>query len=586
MHKKLKSWLIGIFLFFVLLFIFLRLIILFWLNPVVDKVLKQAVSVYSDGLYQISYDQLRIRPLERKLVIEDFNLDFDSIRVQKDTSFRQHIFVKASGKEIEIGIEDLKDLIFNRYLKVRQLFLISPQVSLYNYGDSLSTGGSEPFNAYALIEDYFDSLHVQYVDIKDAGFTLNNISGKPFSAFSLDHVNATIINMVVDSGTVYRNLGYPKAEQFTLIVQNAQYTLPDSLHGISVGQASFYPVLNSVVLSEVAFTPQYDKQQFARTLGYQKDWISMTAARMELSGIDLHKLMVDNLVDVQKLSVDSLSIDAFRDRTLPPGPKKNSLLLREALHAINIPFKVDTVTVKNAAVLYEEQALPSGNPGEVSFDRIFASIYHTTNIDTLSHQSVMEADVQAYFMDKSLLKVRFDFALDSRNDWHSIRGHLNELPLEVMNKIIEPTAFTSIQSGTAHALEFELEATDEQATGTVMFEYTDLKVALLNKESPEEDPKLKQKVGTVIANWFVVKTHNPNQNQPLREGIISYAREPGMPIFSYWTQALLSGLKVSVGIEKEPEMEDQGLDSEEQKNDDEEKEKKGFLKRLFKKKKG
>lgn len=577
---------LSIFLFFVLLFISLRLIVFFWLNPIVDEVLKQAVSIYSDNLYQVKYDHLRIRPLERKLYIENFQLDFDSTRVQGDTSLRKNIFVKASAKEIEIVVRNSWDLIFNRYLKVKHLFLISPQIALYNYPDSLNTEDNDPFDAYALVNDYFDSVHVQYVDIKGAGVTLNNISGKPFKSFSLEHINASIVNLVVDSGTVYRNFGYPKAGQFTLIVQNARYTLPDSLHDVAVGQAEFYPVLNSVVLSDIEFLPKYDKHQFAQTLGYRKDWIKGFVSKMKLDGINLHKLMVDNLVDVQMLSVDSIRLDIFSDRGVESGRHKKKLLLRDALHTINVPFKFDTLTAKNASIFYEEQVPPSDEIGEISFDRIYASIYHTTNIDSLSKGRNMEADVQAHFMGKSLLKVRFDFSLDSRSNWHSIKGHLDEIPLETMNKMLEATAFTSIQSGTAHALDFDIEVNNEKAIGKVIFEYTGLKVALLNKKEPEEDPKLKQKVGTVIANWFVVKTNNPNENQALREGIIYYDRNEESSIFSYWAQALLSGLKVSVGIEKEPEMEGRVLDSDKNSVSENKENKKGFLKRIFKKKKG
>ncbi len=580
MRRTWKVWLIGIPGFLLLLLVALHVAALLWINPIADKILRESVSIYSDRLYEITYDYLQVKPLERKLVLRNFHLSFDSSRVGEQIAFKKNIFVKANARKIELAIGDLQDLFFHRYLLVKKLRLHTPQITIYNYADSTNHADSTAFNAYSLIQSYFDSMHVQQVDIREANFRLVNISGKPFKDFSLAHISASIQNVAIDSGTVYRNFGYPKADNFVLAVKDAAYLLPDSLYHVSVGQVTLYPMQDEIVLSNVRLTPQLDKEQLAKMVGHRKDWISGHIAHVRLQHIDMHKLMVDNLIAVQNLTVDSASLHLYKDKRLKPLPRQKMPSIREALQQLPVPFSIDTLMVKNGSVLYEEQVPLASEAGQISFDRIYASVYHTTNIDSLWPQSTLEADAQARFMGTTRLQISMDLPLSSRTGRHKLRGQLDMLPLPVMNRILEPVTFTSIKSGVGHSIKFEIEADDEKATGNVDFVYDDLKIALLNRQDPE-DPRFKHKVGSVVANWFVIKADNPTRNQILRAGPIYYARDDKASVFNYWWRALLTGLKVSVGLEHEPEPTLLTRTEEEPKEDPDEKE--GLFKRIFRK---
>lgn len=580
MSKRWKSWLIGIFSLFVILFILLRLIIFFWINPLVGKLLKESVRTYSDDLYQVTYADLQVKPLERRLLIENFSLSFDSAHQSENDALHKNIFVRAVADNVEITIGNVWDLLFNRYFLIRQLYLQNPSVTVYNNADSVSHQ-EKPFDAYDLIRNHFDSVHVQLINIDEADFSLNNTSGKPFQRFTLEQINAFIAGLVIDSATAHRNSGYPAAEQFELVVESNHYDLPDSLYHISIGNASFFPISGSIVLSDISFNPKLKKRQMARTLGYQKDWMEGKVAQIKLDHIDLRKLIIDNIVDVQLVTVDSAHFHVFKDKRVERRQHQTRPLPSEALQQVKLPFKLDTILLRDASVIYEEQASDADRSGQVSFNSLFASVYNTTNIDSIIHDNMLEADVRAMFMNKSLLQLTFDFSLDKNSQWHRVQGRLEEMPLNVMNQVLEPVAFISIQSGISHLLEFEIEANDDKASGTVNFIYTNLKVKLLNQKNPDEDPKLKQKMGSWITNLLLIKKDNPNGTQPLRKGEISFLRDKEQPVFSYWWHALLSGLEVSVGLEN-----GDGLSSDVSDENGQQKsrkdQKKGLFKRIFK----
>ncbi len=578
MNSRVKKWLIGVVFAFAGFFLALNFIVSIWLHPMVERMLNEAVSLYTDGLYDVRYDKVRIKPLQRKIEIDNFRLLYDSIRVESDTALQNQLFVSASAQNITLAIGQLGDLFFHRLLNISHVSVVSPHLALYNYSHTFRRPEGR-FDAFLLVKPYFDAVHINYVNISEASFKINNASGKPFQDFLVQHINASVANLVIDSGTVYRNHGYPKADQFTLMVNNARYMLPDSLHDVSVGRAFFDPIRQVIQLSEVALLPKADKHAFARDLGYQKEWIKGRIGMISMIGIDMDKLVVENILTVDRLAVDSAGIFVYRDRNVQRRSRKAEVqpLVAQSMQDITVPFIFDTITVTHARVVYEEQAPLMVESGEVSFEEVFASVYHVTNLPGLQTQA-MQADVEAMFMGKSKLNAHINFPLNRKDGLHHVSGQLAGFPLEAINKMIEPTAFASVKSGVGHHLSFDMDVDNNKATGTMIFEYSGLKVALLNNKNPEENPRLRHRVGSVLANWFVVKMNNIPGKDPIRQGIIAYKRPEGGSIFSYWSHALISGLKMSVGIQKEPAFSVEPIPNE---TAQAEPKKKGLLKRVF-----
>jgi len=557
----------------------LQLFVYFWITPVLNAVFKESVSYYSSGLYEVTYEDMDVNALSQSVSFKDFQLNYDSARVEAEDSLRKGKWVAAYVGDFELSLDNFWSMIPQRYLKINALKIKSPRLTVVNYDlkkpkkqDSISLDKIRQFDAHALIKEYFDSLDVVELEIQKANLKWVDKKSEQLP-FSLGDVHANILKLHIDSGTVNRNYGYPYAEEFILEVENTTFITPDSLYTLRFGHLRADPVKEELLIDSFSMEPQKPLYQFARDLGYQKERINLLVANIDLQHIDLHYLVSDLALLVGKIIIEDAELFVFKDKRLPRPPFKVKPMVQEAILNIPIPFRLDTLKLLRGNIAYREHVPDAEETGQITFEDLYMTAYNISNLDSLRklNQS-MEADIQTRLMGKSQLNLHFNFPMNSPSQQHYIRGEMYEFALKDMNAMVENTAFASVESGHAFALKFDLYADEKQSSGDVHFAYRDLKIKLVNKKKPN-DPSLKEVLGSLVANMFVIKQDNPSSNsQPLRIGAISFERNPDKSVFAYWWKSLLSGLKGSMGInndEAEPKKEE---------------EKEGFFKRLFRKK--
>ncbi|MDZ7774970.1 MAG: hypothetical protein U5L09_04815 [Bacteroidales bacterium] len=111
-----------------------------------------------------------------------------------------------------------------------------------------------------------------------------------------------------------------------------------------------------------------------------------------------------------------------------------------------------------------------------------------------------------------------------------------------LNPMVTPAASVQIKSGKTKTLAFSFSYDDDIASGEVTFEYENLKVILLNKKS---NP---QAVKSFLANTFIIKKNNLQQDKSWKKGTISFERDKKKSVFNYWWKSVLSGLKDAVNF--------------------------------------
>ena len=581
MPKKLRIILIFTLTSLLLAFGGVQLFVHFWIRPIFNEVFKESVSYYSEGLYTVSYEQMKLKPLQQKIVFQNFQLSFDSSSVAASDSLRQSKWVELTLDDFELSLDNFWTMVPSRYLKVDELVVNNPQLRIFDFGEQYNQRKQEEldleklshFDAHALISEYFDSLDVQDLHIKNA--QLGWVSKKQALPFTLGGIDANVSKLRIDANTANQHYGYPQAAHFELRLRDASFFSKDSLYAFQLDEVNADPVNQQLSVSGFSMLPQKSVYQFARSVGHQVDRVKLSVKKMTLNRIDLHYLLTEQAFLVGMISLESPVLEVFKDKRLVASPKSTKPLLQEALRRIPVPFRLDTLQLKKGSIRYREHVNHAPESGGIYFDNTFVSGYNITNLDNLSaDEMLMEADLETYFMGESLLKISLDVPLDDQSGYHRVKGEMYDLPLQSLNNMLENTAFASVKSGFAYALKFDMQLDENQSSGDLHFAYRDLKINLLSKENPEETG-LKENITSLLANWIVVKTNNPDNNRkPLRIGEINFKREADKPIFNYWWKSLLSGIKGSVGMGDHHSSASSA--GEEEKED-----KPGFFKRIF-----
>lgn len=530
----------------------LHIVVYVWITPVIKAVFSESVSYYSSGMYTVTYDQMQVKPIQQKVVFRNFHLSFDSSRVQQADSLGQKKWVELQLDNFEIALDNFWTMVPGRYLKINRLSINNPQLKVFDFskeskGQKLDLETISHFDAHQLIAPYFDSLDVVSLSIHDA--RLSWIKPQQNTPFGLGGINAVIRDLRIDSTTVNRNYGYPQAGRFQVRLNDASFFSRDSLYAFHLDEVVADPVQQRLQVKGFSLKPRHSVYQFSHAVGHQVSRVEVNVDEVNFQNIDLHYLVSEQAFLVGKIQVKQPEVSVFKDKRLAPPEASEKPLLQETLLSIPVAFCLDTLQLQEGMIRYQEHVDEASRAGGIHFDKIYVSGYNITNVDSLRNRDLlMEADINATFMGESLLQLNLDVPLNDPEGFHRLQGEMREIPLQSVNNMLENTAFASVESGHAFTLKFDMQLNNQRSQGDMQFAYRDLKIRLLDKENPEKG-NLKQQLHTLLANWVVVKTNNPdNGRKPLRIGEISFERNPQKSIFNFWWKSLLSGIKGSVGL--------------------------------------
>src|SRR5690606_14642583 len=137
----------------------------------------------------------------------------------------------------------------------------------------------------------------------------------------------------------------------------------------------------------------------------------------------------------------------------------------------------------NTNIAYEELSRVSQQTGKVTFDRSNIQIFNITNdSSSIARDSIMRMRFRARFMNASPLEVNFQFDLTAPDGAFKYQGKLNAINGRALNQVLKPLAQVEVSSARIQSLNFNFDANEKNARGTVDFRYSDLKLNLLKLE--------------------------------------------------------------------------------------------------------
>lgn len=534
-------------------FIIVQAIVFFVLQPLVGQVIRSSVSYFSDDIYQIDFNRLRVELFRKAIELEGVVLTYDTARVHQSANLRQGKQYTGTARHVRANLHEFAYFLSGRYLAVDAIEIIQPTIYAHYFPETSSRDTTQrdstlEFNTYQLIKPYFDSVYISVLNVDEASVGAVQHHGPTLSdTTAVREVSITIREAQVDSVTASRRQGWPSMKEFTLGMRDQTFVSADSLYEFQIDSAQADPLRGTLSVKQFSVVPRWDRYEMGEHLGRVANWVQLDISQITAREVDFPLLTDSMRVRLDRLDVDQANFTLFRDLRLPSGESKKRPLLQEQMQSAPFTFQLDTITLASSLVAYEERHDSTDQAGRIAFEDLYASFYNVTNTP-IDSAAVMSADVRTRLMGEGDAELHFTFPLTSTRGEHQITGQLDRMSLAVLNPTIEPLAFTSIKSGIVNRMDFNMQLDEEYATGSVRFQYENLKLSLLQEGEPDD----KKGVKSWLANLLVVKDSNPVRTKPLRPGPISFEREPTKSMFNYWWRALRSGLEVSVGVKKAP----------------------------------
>jgi len=298
----------------------------------------------------------------------------------------------------------------------------------------------------------------------------------------------------------------------------------------------------------IQLIPMYPDLAFSRKYDAQKDRYDLNFKEINLSGVDFIALNNDGNLHAKRLKIGPAKVKIFMNRELPPPNfDKARNYPHRALKRLSIETLVDTMSLDRVDLAYTEYNPKAKERGTLRLENLSGTILNVTNDSlrlTKNHHAL--ANLTTYVMGTGKMNVKIDFNLTSPDAAFSYVGHIAGFNMQVLNPLSKSLGLIAIESGKVKSADFTISANEKRAKGTVRFEYTDLKVNLLDQG--EDGKKEKKGLLSFLANTILIKNDNPTRNEAVRTANVSYERVPQASFFNLMWKSVFVGIRETVGI--------------------------------------
>ncbi|MFM9950571.1 MAG: hypothetical protein ACKV1O_21720 [Saprospiraceae bacterium] len=462
------------------------------------------------------------------------SIDLEAIKVysKQDTGINHAIHGEIAWIKLA-GISRFKALFKNDF-DIREIFISDPKISVKL---PPPTQEKKP-HIVSPVNVRIGKIHVENLDL-----AVKNLGASKF--FSLKNGHLEVHEVQVSKKDT---LSSRVAEKVNFNFREFLLISSDSLYSLTLKDVDYDLTKAIFSIDTFLIHPNYKDYDFTSRHKYETDRIDGTFINIAAHDFSLADYLKSLDFKSTYLEIGKMNLDVFRDKrkVFPPF---NRPTLQQLIYDYPALLNVDSVGVLRGDVFYREHAEEANEAGSISFNKIKAKIYNITN-DTIyrTQSKFLELKSEALVMGKGKLIISIKAKLFDKLDAFSLTGHLAAMDAKILNPILEKNAFLFVTSGDIDAMNFNIEANNNRATGSMTLRYQGLDIALKNKRT-DDTTGLKERVVSWIADLKIVDS-NPLPGEAVRTGIIDYERDPQRFFFNYASKAILTGIQSS--LEKNP----------------------------------
>ncbi|QJD96732.1 hypothetical protein HH214_13060 [Mucilaginibacter robiniae] len=537
------------------IFVIIISIIAFFINqywsPILAREVKSTVLNSTDSLYVADFKDARLNVLQGKIVLYDITIKPN---------------MPVYNRRLKIGLAPnnlytlkVKRIVFQRIhplrlyrknqLNINKIIISEPELKvtyhLVHTRDTLTFG---KLNAWQRIKSILKSIHVNQVLLNDVKFRYEDYTGAKLDVSELKEMNLTGNNLQIDSATQNDTSRFLYFKEVQIELNNFIQPSNNGLYTYRIKQLNFSTLtsqlnafgLSLIPASEQVFASKKSRIRFACYL----DTVQIN--HFDFATYNKYHLFNSSHVVLTRgnfsIAVNPMAQARKTDRliTFP----------NVAIHQLGSQFRLDTVDLQSINIAYKGYGKKSHKPGQINFNNTSGSLYNVSNqASALALNPVCSLQLSSYLMNQGLLNTTVTFNLTDSAKTYAYKGTLGSMKLDKLNPVTIPFGLLKITSGNLTRLDFDVKGNRNVATGTVGFQYSNLKVKLFKMDTATARYK-RMTIVSLLANNLVIKRNNPDQpGQIARLAQVTYVRQPDTPFFKTVWKTLSRGIKACAGYD-------------------------------------
>ncbi|AFL80300.1 protein of unknown function (DUF748) [Aequorivita sublithincola DSM 14238] len=466
-----------------------------------------------------AYDDITVETFGGSLTVSNA-----SVVISNTQDKVKHTFINV--EKLKISDISYWNYLVNDEIHIENISLENPRI-LY-YQDLQTPSKDSTRNPVARI---YKPISVDRVQIKNTRLAIYE-KGKDSTKIYATGLTVELNDILVDNKTVLRKIPFNyknvEATSDTVFVKVGKY------ENLTVEEFSIKN--NNAIFKNLNLKTKYSKRELSRIITKERDHYDLSVKSLSIADFDFGFKQNRFFAKSRMISVNTPSLEIYRDKLVADDPKIKPLYSK-MLRDLPFELTVDSLTITDAKIRYEERQKPENMGGSINFENLNAAISNVSN--TYKSPTKTDIKVSANFMNDTPLTADWSFDVQNPNDQFIFKADVGLLVADKLDSFTEPNLKINL-NGEVDKTYFTISGEKTASIIDMKINYNDFSISILNKEGKEE-----KKVLSAIANLFI-KKNSEKDGENFREGRGHVTPDNTKSFFNYLWLNIKEGLLRSI----------------------------------------
>ena len=515
------------------------------LNPILEKSLDRYARekirfLQKTPTYSFHYEDLDLDLKQQRITLHNFSMKpLEAFReaVLKGESDARTLKRLAVNEVVIEGV-GLMNFLWDKSIEVRSIRIDSVTLDLLLSGrDQKKSKKDNKPPGLSLEGISLPGIKELALGTFELGsFTLHQMALEPRDTLlSFTSAGGRFEGLRVKKGYLQESVFEPDLGDLTLYLDKERLDLRKNLYTVGFRNMEYSYAEQNLHIRDLLYRPREERDSFRLKNKYSYEVYEATSTDLILEDFDLNAFLDRGEFLTNRMLIDSLRVEIYRDKSKPFDTRKKKLLPNQILAQASFPFHIGEVNFRDAYLNYVEQAKVGAPPLVVDFYDLDGTITHLTTLpDSMLSSQPLVLDLKARLDREIPMAVRVELPYDSER--FTVNGRTEGTSnFSSLNKTVLPAIGLQFKSGRLDGLRFDMHGNPYTMRGNLTLLYHNLEVELY-RENHE-----KRKTLSWAANVLLKKSNpKPNGNTVVSE--IYTERVSFKGFWNYLWKGLESGL--------------------------------------------
>jgi hypothetical protein len=437
-------------------------IFLLFLNYSTNTILLNILNNNPERTYQFESEKINFSLLKQSISITDV------IVSKKENQSEKSSVLQASIEKITIKGFSIYELLVKQQIVAKKLFVKKPYLAIISTKKKKRTAdNSKTINLFW--QDLTKNILIKQIEISDGELQIYR-NKKKEKGFYTKNINLKLKNVRFNNEKSNNPLPF-LYDDISLDIGKT-YAKINDLYQAEI--SGFSATNKALSLHDIKINPILSRKEFNKRIKSEQDYTICNIDRIELQNTSWKFYNDTVAVKARNLSINKLKTILYRNKYVPDNLSKKKLY-SQVLRELPFYIDIDSFSVKEGALTYQELQKNKNHYGEINFSKINLKGSHLNNFNYKKDSISTKIKFNALLFGKSPITTSFSFKVNDVLDRYNMRGTLRNLNTADLNILTKPM-FNISTKGQIQKLNFVIHGSDHDASAVTKIVYKDLQL--------------------------------------------------------------------------------------------------------------